>query len=572
MPLEQFLVSVPGLLLYTSGNPRCVKWTKHHICCNILKMSESVIEIVGGETAGGKADMLIEHEALIRDVGLKIPPTTVIAGEALEPLKQELAADILLPTEKQSFPGSLLVRLCREYDYSPVLAVRSSAEGDAEGTGIYDSVFAGGDTSQMAQGIAQVVRSFHSPSAKEFRRRANLGDDFAIMVQPLVGQVLHDDGLSRFFAPPISGYGYSRSRHDLYGMINVVAGLGGGVDRPGGEQINYGSINVARNLAGRRHLYGNRDGLSFFDYVSTLRDAQKYYKLDERGVTDFRDPELLEREEALRVVAGMVLRLESQHAIYTPSSELLELGFNGIGSDMFVRPDASEKDDNPIVQATKSFYPGQLLDTFQRMQEIAGYPLYVEWALQLDDGAAHPLILQIAPFNESERGRFDAELPDDLVLTGTNVVGEGVTRASKIVYCANPRDITVLNSFNKDPDNAGYILVYTANLTTSQRTSGNMLEFADMSNAAVAIELASSIHGNSPAVDHIIGLHSKTGQIFAELDADSTDISGLLQLLCTGESVKAPDLDPHGVIRVLEGDFKVVADASHDKLYLGKEA
>jgi hypothetical protein len=93
-----------------------------------------------------------------------------------------------------------------------------------------------------------------------------------------------------------------------------------------------------------------------------------------------------------------------------------------------------------------------------------------------------------------------------------------------------------------------------------------------MSNAAVAIELASSIHGNSPAVDHIIGLHSKTGQIFAELDADSTDISGLLQLLCTGESVKAPDLDPHGVIRVLEGDFKVVADASHDKLYLGKEA
>src|ERR1700689_4982803 len=107
----------------------------------------SIISVVGGEIPGDKAAMLADHEGLIYDAGFQIPPTTVIASEALDPLKRVLGPhDPEATTTNQQNIGTMVAKICRTYAADPVLAIRSSAEGDAVGTGVYASIFAGANT------------------------------------------------------------------------------------------------------------------------------------------------------------------------------------------------------------------------------------------------------------------------------------------------------------------------------------------------------------------------------------------------------------------------------------------
>ena len=81
--------------------------------------------------------------------------------------------------------------------------------------------------------LQNVLASYFSQDAIAFRRDANTGEGFAIIVEPIIGQNIGD----WCFAPVLSGFGYtSTSRGD--GYVSVVPGLGGGVDTKEVEKIS----------------------------------------------------------------------------------------------------------------------------------------------------------------------------------------------------------------------------------------------------------------------------------------------------------------------------------------------
>lgn len=523
----------------------------------------SEIELVGGEVAGGKAGMLIEHEPLVNEAGLFIPPTTVIASEALDSIKRKME-----PRGGVSNPlsftgvGKMLVGICNRFADHPVLAVRSSAQGDARGTGIYESAFTANSRKFAGQGLARVLKSFYTQGAKDFRRQAELGDDFAVMFQPAIGQFLVNDRTWKLFGPPLSGYGYSETRFDFYGAINVVAGLGGGVDRPGGEHINYAELSMARGLSETYRPFDRRDTLSFLDYIELIKEGEQTLEVD-RVQTDFRDHRLLGRAEGLASVSSLALRIDTKDGIYTPfsfSQNLVD----------YVDDDEQEggiyswhEEDSVLLRALKVFEPERLLDALQKMEEIAGYPLYIEWALRIEEEKGKPYILQISPYEVTERARIEAQLPADTLLTGNNVKGHGVKNANKIVFCSRPHSVKTLRHFNQDPQNAGYILVYSAQITTNKY---GILDFADFSNASAVLETGSGMHGSSTMLDHITGAMDLTGKFFATIDDELTDMPAFMDQVVSGRTVG----EGMEHIKVFDGNFTIVADETQDRLFVGK--
>ena len=243
---------------------------------------ESAIEVVGGEIIGEKAEMLRDHEDLINEVGLQIPPTTIIASEALEPFRLELEEDREITAEQL---GELAAHAAAPHTGSPVLAVRSSAEGDARGTGIYNSVFSNHNTSHIQDSIVGLLKNFNRRGALDFRQQAEFGENFAILSTG-IGQVLDELEHIDMFGPPISGFGYSQTRFESEGIINIVAGLGGGVDRRGGEKIQPVDIERSAKLIDPHTTEGKED-LSLIDFLTTPLTAEDAFRLTPS--TDFRD-------------------------------------------------------------------------------------------------------------------------------------------------------------------------------------------------------------------------------------------------------------------------------------------
>ena len=110
--------------------------------------------------------------------------------------------------------------------------LRSSAEGDARGTGTYKSAYTENGLPIVRKTLQNVLSSYFSQDAIAFRRDANTGEGFAIIIEPMIGQKIDN----WCFAPVLSGFGYtSTSRGE--GYISAVPGLGGGVESKDIEKI-----------------------------------------------------------------------------------------------------------------------------------------------------------------------------------------------------------------------------------------------------------------------------------------------------------------------------------------------
>lgn len=520
----------------------------------------SGIEIIGGNAIGEKAAMLIEHAPLVVDAGLEIPKTTIIAEEVLKPFK-ERPLETSGKTEIPSHIGRIATYVAGAYAGDSILAVRSSAEGDARGTGIYESVFTANTQDAVLTGISRVLASFRTQEAQDFRRQTGSGEEFGIMIQPLIGQYL--DAKQRLFGPVFSGIGYSKTNDDFYGMIKIVAGLGGGVNRQGAEQITYPYLSNAEELA---KMYLGRSGegnISFHDYIRVIREEQKSRDA-QREITDFRDLAQIQREDGLYGVNGLALG-DSSNGIYTPEMHRLSLG-DGIKPPY---ENLWPQIDSVLLESMKAFRPEQILDAMQEMEKIAGHPLYIEWALTFEQDRLRPMILQIAPKELSPRSKIEAEIPEDPVVVARNIKGHGIINSDKIIYCPTLEAIDTLVKFNRDLANEGYILIYPAHLTSGNRYGS--LRYENFSNASVIIETHSNIHGLSSMTDHIGGAMDKTGKFYGEFDhfGSPDTYFRLRRLLPAGEDFADPDNPEHDAIQVLPGKFEVIADESMDRLYIG---
>ncbi|HSW37054.1 MAG TPA: PEP/pyruvate-binding domain-containing protein [Candidatus Saccharimonadales bacterium] len=312
-------------------------------------MSEVPFEfaVFGGEQIGEKAALLKEYSGPLREVGFNIPRTKVIASETLEPLKTNLvlASETEVDRGRAAFLGSMIAAICASLG-STVAMVRSSAEGDARGTGVYRSVASPNHKHHIAEALQQVLSSYHTPQAVAFRQQHGLGGELAAMVQPLVGQKLNEDG--EMYGPPLSGYGYSSTPHHSQGVIKVVSGIGGGLGQAG-EVITPSDLEALKD---RKLSFPSRPVLGL-------------------------------------VASGVNKRLEKRpigvHKSSTSAAEDIEL---------------------PLGRVLRLFEPADLLERLRRLERLTGVAMYIEWALTVEEGGLRFWAVQATPLEDRHEIRL----------------------------------------------------------------------------------------------------------------------------------------------------------------------
>lgn len=521
---------------------------------------ESAIEVVGGEIIGEKAEMLREHESLIAEVGLEIPPTTVIASETVQAhsgLNGQTEAELKSVTEK--------------YRTSPAIVIRSSAEGDGAGNGVYESGFATNSLEFIVEEASLVIDSFSTDSAKDFRRQAKLGDSFALMVQPIIGQDLDTTEHWEHFGPCLSGFGYSSSTQHLNGYMNVVAGIGGGVDRLGGQILTPEEIeDVASKSILFSERYKNGAPLNFYEFLDALTqldmsDPRSNERNDFRSGDGIFAHELTKREFAL-----------ARYLIREAGTQKYTLKTNGLLSAGMEEPTGQTNEkgrpeyefvESEFLQATKKFMPDKLFETMNKLEKLAGYPVYIEWAM---DSETRPVILQVAPAEQTSRNKKEANLQGDIIAEAKSLLGNGTRKSSKIIAIASPDDIEHLREFNGDPDNEGYILIFGSALSSNR--SMRPLNYADCSKAGALIEMQATEqehkHAIGNVVDHLFGASRQTDKFIGEVNSAIGDIESLwTRVHKEGKDWRVSEADSlylaeYGYLKILEGEFEVFSDES----------
>jgi hypothetical protein len=510
----------------------------------------SSFEVLGGEKIGDKAGMLLAHEALIAEAGLQIPPTTVIASEALDELKDHLDP-AHEGTDNAPLSGDFttyISQALQRHTESPFLIVRSSAEGDARGSGIYDSVITPNDHN-AAKAFDRVTRSFHDPRASKFRERAGLGNDFAVMLQPVVGQALSH--YENMYGPPLSGYGYSSTPAETDGYINVVAGLGGGVERRGGEWISPKLL----------RLLGQQEGPGFYleEYIMSQLRRRGYGQSSDE--TDFRPwPTATSNTGPYESIEGRVVTDGGVQTGMIPRMEYIWDGTKEVMKRL------------PLRDAMGVFRPGRFLETLHGLEQAVGDPLYVEWALTTDGGQVKPWILQIALVETMDLPATEEVAFQEVFFKANNVIGNGRAEATKLVTCNRPEDVQHLREFDKDPANEGYILVYSAALMTNAAGfSGEQLTANECERALAILERPDLRHKSRP-IEHFRGGIDLTGRFFGTLDFTDYDPEVSGPLIAGGSIWQAPNLttDNSGRLVITEAPFTIVADQKSDTLKVGR--
>lgn len=513
-------------------------------------MSEVPFEIFGGERIGDKAGALREHLPLLKEVGMDVPPTWVVASEATEEVRAGLAAggSNLLNEAARGFMNDFA-----KSGESPAVVVRSSGEGDARGSGIYESVVVERNLLRIAKATRQVLRSFNEPHAVTFREGAGHSGEFAVMYQPLVGQRLDNDP-TLVYGPPLSGFAYSSSRHEPDGLISVVPGIGGGVDRKGGEVIRPEDTDG-------RSLYRIIQQRLFSDSVHPKSD----FRPGGWNLGDY--------------VSGLVF---TKYDIGGPDSNLIKM----IIPRGYQFPDEfpDERDYEaatkpiepyPLEGALESFYPTKMFEQLVELERRAGYPIYIEWAMTFADEEVVPYVVQIAPY-EQRAGKVHEVDFDEQYIAAHTVTGSGIKKSDRIVHCWNPGDIPHLRAYNADPNNVGYILVFSSRLTTSWMR-GDRIEFRDCNNATVLIEQQDARHAEGGPVEHLRGAVDITDKLIGVEDwrrtyrtdlfmnpADSTHVE-----IEQWKSEKSFGPDDYGYLTIKRGDFTVRADEETDTMTVG---
>jgi hypothetical protein len=324
--------------------------------------------------------------------------------------------------------------------------------------------------------MQEVVASYFSEDAAAFRRDANLGNGFGVIVEPLIGQQIGE-----VIAPVLSGYGYT-SVPKGEGYVNVVPGFGCGVESRYGEEIS-------------------RMDAEYFD--GSLHEYITFTKEMRGGPLDKKSALLRNTDPDL----GWDLHYRGR--AYLPGTEGINEANIEIDADM---------------DLNLAFHQVNLLPFFDKMEaieEVFRKPQYFEWAMTLENGQPRYWIVQIGSVDKkkspSEAVFENRGVP---ILEGKDVVGTGVIETEIVVQCFDADKVEALRRFN-DAHEEGYVLLYSAELTSDDpgvsnyrhAKGGRTLRYSDFTRAKSLIEFPTTIHNASPLA-HFQGQLDMTGKAF----------------------------------------------------------
>lgn len=450
------------------------------------------IEIIGIGNIGEKARQLIAKADALTKIGFSIPQTLVLAEDFFNGFFQRNGfGESLSKTPEQpsfvdeirdgSFPLAdfkTIGEISSRFPANP-LVVRSSAEGDSRGTGIYKSVFASNTPGDLRKAVQEVLAGYFSKDAIAFRKDAKTGEGFGIIIQPLIHQV----NLPTYqgeLAPLVSGFGYtSTSRGE--GYINAVPGLGGGVETRDGERITA-------------------------DLIAAYEGNLASYAIHERGKYF--------REDSLPCKRSALLQTTSD---YPHSFQAQVIGPEWRKKNLEVKN--TSIDFSWGSEVGDFFHELNLNKFFKMIQKIErkfGQPQYFEWAITVEKGKPRFWIVQIADIDKKS-DMFDFESFGKPLLEAHTVSGSGVAECDKVVICPARYSLDSLADYNLEHQN--YVLLYSS-YCTSEAYLGERMRYDDVSNSAVVLEIQDKRHAFSVGnpLNHWTSGIEMSGKLFGVIE------------------------------------------------------
>jgi hypothetical protein len=410
--------------------------------------------IVGNGPIGAKAEELRRKAEAIAGAGFATVPRTVFATGFFDAFRQRNGIDGMLrrgarPEEirekiltAEFSPAETreIARAVKRFGDAP-LAVRSSAEGDCRGTGAYASEFcsAKGErgVSRVAYNIRKVLSSEFSENAIAFRDSTGAPGGMAVMVEPVFGAQIEKEFARQmpFFGPLYGGTAYTSTSSG-----GAVASVCGGLPTQAvkGRGVKLLKANEKNSLQGLKE-----------DFLKGLNH------LDEGFARKYR---ALAHGDFVELECGCLYG-DIQVPISAVDEHSLEWLFSGL----------------------------------EKLEELAGKPQYVEWAVRERNGKPEAAILQIAEMTPKTDSFEFAKRENTLLSDVFEVVGTGSVECGGVAYIRSIEGLDALAEFNRT--HSGYALMYDSTLVFS--ASDERLEYACASNAAAFIEVSEFLHADA---------------------------------------------------------------------------
>jgi hypothetical protein len=370
--------------------------------------------------------------------------------------------------------------ICQRYGDNPV-AVRSSAAGEAGGNGVYTSIITENKTGLVAEAIKEVLASYFTQSAIDFRRDAKTGTGMGVIIEPLIGK-----RVNQYFFPILSGFGYT-STINSEGYVNINPGFGCAVKGRYSEKITKKIIDQHGGILTKY----------IRDELSLIKDGLKPYRLSNL-LQQFSDGTAHGHGEAFKFSDG------TAHG----HGEILKILSNSYHKN--IEPAVSIATSNDFYEALNDNF-GKIFQMMAETEQRFSSPQYFEFAITYDSGKSNFWIIQIADVTDSDKeiNYIDFGKTDQTLIEAHSVAGSGTRNISKTVFCFTEKDVDQLLSFNQR--NTDYMLVCSSKLIADENAGLHTYEY--FSNASVVLQISDSIHAG-PAIGHYAGTLAKTGKIF----------------------------------------------------------
>jgi len=410
---------------------------------------------VYGEGIGEKARQLMSKAQPILDSGFALDRRNVLgwsffsdflkrcgAEGALVDKNVQTARKLIIKGKFNDAELKVIMEICKDLCEYQVLAVRSSAEGDANGTGVYDSFYTPNRVENVCAYAKMVLASHFIEKAAWFRQTAKVGEGMGVMIEPLVADEV--------------GYSTTNSQgNEIYVKNGAYAPIVSGM--------------------GRTHSYAAGG-----PYIGLVQGFAKNFVNDPRYGMIITKENLRYNLSKLRNEKAYLSGPKSSHHMGSFSDRALVITNNG----KLVEARIS----SPIDTENIEF--GDVFENINKLHKNCGdIPQYFEYATNIANGKPTYHITQIA---DDPRSNFIFEpCKDSKLVLGQAwfVLGGGARKTSHLVHIREERGWARLGRINNAHDS--YVLIFT------DTTIGDAnLEFscANLSNAAVIGE-----HGSSSA-------------------------------------------------------------------------
>ncbi len=282
-----------------------------------------------------------------------------------------------------------LAQISERFRGKPI-AIRSSAHGDAKGTGVYESLFTANSESReknaiaLGEGIKKVLASQFTENAVSFRKELGIPEGMAVMIEQAVGNFIGKD----FFAPNYSGLGIT----SLPGggrLIKLVSGM------PTRAVQSTGAIRIILDDSGQ---------------IEMLEDSHLYHEN--------------------RFTIGETIEAKK---------------------DTLDKPSWAINSASDVLSLTENL-PG-LFGKMARLEALCGCPQYTEWAGAFDGSELKVTILQTADIMPKKDYFEFPKTPKNILASSDYVVGSTQTVSRGLVVVNTSRDIPHLRAYNKTHQN-----------------------------------------------------------------------------------------------------------------------